>query len=407
MFKNRVKFRYIMRQKIERNIFLIYLTSSLGWGRFFIPVMALFYIASQVPLEQFTLIMSVFFLARFLFEVPTGVLADLLGKKKTMLLSRGCYIIEIILLAFFNGFWPFLIAKVISGIGVSLSSGTEQALMYDTLKRLKRENEHKKISGTLKAITGTTQAFVFIIGGFLFTINPKLTAIASLPFIILSFIFSLFFIEPYESKRNLSLGNSLLQLKEGLYYFANHGYIRYVTLFSLPISATIAVFLSVSSAYFAAVAIPISIIGILAFISAMSGAIMSKKAHSIEEKLGEKRSIMLSQFMPTIGVFLMALMLPYIGALFYYLIPITQGFFEIITNDYMNKHVESSHRATMLSIRSLFDDLGTFVAFPFIGYLTKLYSMQTSFLFSGIVIVVYLAVLALFSKKILGNHQLQ
>ena len=91
--------------------------------------------------------MSVFAFTTLILEVPTGVLADLLGKKKTLLISRLFYVVEIFIIAFFNGFWPFLIAKVISGIGVSLSSGTESALLYDTLKRLKKEKDYKKISG--------------------------------------------------------------------------------------------------------------------------------------------------------------------------------------------------------------------------------------------------------------------
>ena len=397
----------MMKDPIERNITLSYVIASVGWSRFFLPVLALFYIYSQVPFEQFTVIMAVFSLTILLLEVPTGVLADLLGKRKVIMLSKFLYIIEVYILAFHNGFWPFLIAKIISGAGVSLASGADQALIYDTLKRLKREKDHKKVSGTIRFTSNTVRAFVFIIGGFLFSISPKLTAIASLPFMVVNFILATFLIEPYESKRKTTIKNSWLQLKEGLHYFRNHGYIKYITLFSIPVSAAISVFLSSSSAYFEAILIPVSFIGVLAFISSVSSGYMAKVAHSIEEKLGEKKSISLCQLAPTLGVFLMAIMIPKIGALFYFLIPITQGFFEVITNDYMNKHVESSHRATMLSMQSMFDQLGVFIAFPFVGYMTKLYSMQTAFLMFGGFIVVYLVILALCSKKILGKHQLQ
>ena len=114
------------------------------WGRFFIPVIALFYIASQVTLEQFTIIFSIFALATLILEIPSGVVADILGKKKTLLLSRALYVIEVYILTFHNGFLLFLIAKIISGFGVSLSSGTSSALLYDTLKKLKRERKNIK-----------------------------------------------------------------------------------------------------------------------------------------------------------------------------------------------------------------------------------------------------------------------
>jgi MFS family permease len=196
---------------------------ALMWARFFIPVLALFYIASQVPIEQFALIMSVFSLATLLLEIPRGVLADLLGKKKTLLVSRFLYIIEIFIIAFFNGFWPFLIAKIISGFGVSLSSGTGEAFLYDTLKRLKRENDYEKINGKLGTITNISGAFVFLIGGFLFSINYKLPALVSLPFIIIGFLLTFYYTEPYKNKRSLSLKNSLLQLKEGYDYLKRGG----------------------------------------------------------------------------------------------------------------------------------------------------------------------------------------
>ena len=56
-----------------------------------------------------------------------------------MFICRFLYIIESFILAFFNGFWPLLIAKIVSGVGVSLNSGTVEAFLYDTLKRQKRE----------------------------------------------------------------------------------------------------------------------------------------------------------------------------------------------------------------------------------------------------------------------------
>src|SRR3989344_7479236 len=96
------------KKYFERNITLNYIIGSLMWGRFFIPVLALFYIASQVSLEQFAIIMSVFAFTTLILEIPTGVIADLLGKKKTLLLSRLMYVIEIVIIAFGNGFWPFL-----------------------------------------------------------------------------------------------------------------------------------------------------------------------------------------------------------------------------------------------------------------------------------------------------------
>jgi len=64
---------------MKRNIPLLFVTASLVWVRFYIPILALFYIASQVTFKEFTIILAVFSLVTLLLEVPSGVFADLLG----------------------------------------------------------------------------------------------------------------------------------------------------------------------------------------------------------------------------------------------------------------------------------------------------------------------------------------
>jgi len=89
----------------------MYFIYALMWGRFFIPVLALFYVASQVSLDQFAIIMSVFALTILILEIPSGVFADLLGKKNALFLSRGLMLVEVFILATANGFLVFSCCK--------------------------------------------------------------------------------------------------------------------------------------------------------------------------------------------------------------------------------------------------------------------------------------------------------
>jgi MFS family permease len=389
--------------KLKRNVPIFYFTSALMWGRFFIPVLALFYIASKVTLAQFSLIMGIFSLSIFLLEVPTGVIADLLGKKKTLLLSRFCYIIEIILIAFFNGFWVFLIAKIISGIGVSLSSGTGSAMLFDTLKKQKRVNQHKRISGSISMVSNISMAFVFIIGAYLFSIDPKLPAIVSLPFIILGFLLTFFLEEPYKPNKIFNVKNYFKHLKEGFIYFNKSPYIKYIALLSLFVSAAISISLSMSSVYFEKILIPVSFIGVLAFVAAMITAFSSKKAHELENFFGEKKSLILIQISAVVALFLIALLIPYYGYLLYLIIPFISGFSGVILGDYINHHIQSSHRSTILSINGMFSNFGIFVLFPLIGFIEKGYGFSNSFLIFGLIVLIGLIILNLFSRKIYSD----
>ncbi|MFH1978396.1 MAG: MFS transporter [Candidatus Aenigmatarchaeota archaeon] len=384
---------------LQRNIPLIYISSGLMW-RFFVPVLALFYIASQVPIEEFAIILSVFALVTLALEIPSGVVADLLGKKRTLLVARFIYIIEIILLAFFNGFWLFLVAKILSGVAVSMTSGTNTALLYDTLKKLGREKENKKVYGNLTMITHIFMAFIFVAGGFLFSIDPKLPAIATIPLVVAGFILTFFLEEPYKNKKKLTIKNSFIHLKESFVYLKKHNYVKLLVLYSAPIIGTAGMLFSLSSVYFEIILIPVYLLGIIAFFTAMSTALASRKAHVFEEKLGEKKSLIVMQLISLIGLGLIALMVNYFGVIFYFFVPIVFGFSVVVVSDYMNKRIETSHRVTLLSIKNMIDNLWIFILFPIIGFWTKTESMQASFSYLWIVIVIYLAFLVLYFKKL-------
>lgn len=386
--------------KLKRNVPLMYIIASLMWGRFFIPVLALFYIASQVTLTEFSIIMSLFSLSIILFEIPTGVLADLLGKKKTLLISRACYILEIFLIAFFDGFWIFLIAKLISGLGVSLSSGTNQALLFDTLKKQKRENQHKRISGSINTVSNISMAVIFTLGSFLFAINPKLPAIISLPFVILGFILTFFLEEPYLSKKRFNTENYFKHLRESLEYFKKNDVIKYLSFFTFFSAAIINIGLSFSSVYFEKIFIPLTLIGILAFTSSMTAAFASKKAHKIEKFLGEKNALNLIQYALIVSLFLISLLVPYFGYLFFLLIPFMSGFSSVVIGDYANNHISSSHRASLLSIMGMIENISIFLFFPLVGFFANS-SLSRGFLFFGIINLIGFILLRIYSKKLI------
>jgi MFS family permease len=392
------------RQQLERNVRILYWTASLMWMRFFIPVLALFYIASQVNIQQFAFIMAAFALSTLLLEIPTGVVADLLGKKNTLILSRCMYIIEIALVAFFNGFWFFLIAKVISGIGVSLSSGTDSAMLYDTLKKLGREKEHQKISGRIAMVSQISMAFVFIIGAALFSIYYKLPAYLSLPLIIAGLVLTFFLKEPYPIGKRPAWKQSHTHLKDATKLFHTNPHLVYLTLTSFSLMALGSILLSLSSVYLAAVDIPIALIGAIAFIGALGMAFGSKNADYFEQRLGHYRAILALQFLTVFALVFMAFLLPWIGAIFYLIIPLMMGLGQVFFNHHVNMHSSQKHRATILSIKSFFDNLGIVILFPIAGWLVKSHGLAAALWFLCGVFIIGSSVSLIYYRVILKKN---
>ncbi len=384
---------------LERNIPLMYTIGSLMWMRFFIPVLALFYIASQVSLQEFTIIMAVFSLVILLFEIPSGVLADVFGKKNTLLLGRAMFVVEVAMIAFFDGFWAFLIAKTISGIGVSLNSGSNSALLYETLQELGREKEHKKISGTLAMISNISMAVVFISGSFLFTIHHKLPAYVSLPLITFGFFLTFFLQEPNDNHKSKLFKDSFKYMKEAISLFKKSKVLRLIMISSVAIMASISVVLSMSSDYLAAVQVPVGLIGTVAFIGSLFMAYGSGKASVMEEIYGEKKSLYGSFFLIIFTLVLLSLTIPYLGAIAYLLIPLISGFFSVIINHYMNKQVNAGHRTTQLSLRNMVDNLGVVILFPIFGFLTTSYNYSYAFLLLLVTIIISLGLFHFYRIK--------
>ena len=105
------------------------------------------------------------------------------------------------------------------------------------------------------------------------------------------------------------------------------------------------------------------------------------------------------------GILLMSFMIPYIGVIFYFLIGIGSGLFNVLVDHFLQKHIVSSHRATISSINNMASQLGLTIMFPVVGFVSKAKSMGTSLRLLGIVLVVYSLGLYFYSRNISLHHK--
>lgn len=82
-----------------------------------------------------------FLLVVFLFEVPTGAVADVFGRKTSYLISCVLMGVSFIVYALSTTFWGFVLAETLCAIGVTFCSGAYEAWMVDRLKFLKYNAE--------------------------------------------------------------------------------------------------------------------------------------------------------------------------------------------------------------------------------------------------------------------------
>ncbi len=108
-------------------------------ARFYYPVFTILFLDFGLTIEQFALLNTVWAITIFSSEVPSGALADILGRKKLLVATSLLMVLEISVLAFVplgNGniiFWAFFTNRVLSGLAEAMASGADEAIAYDSL----------------------------------------------------------------------------------------------------------------------------------------------------------------------------------------------------------------------------------------------------------------------------------
>ena len=123
---------------MKKNIKLIYITTALSFSWFWYGVWIPFYLiftnyAGVGIIEMFAV------LSGFIFEVPSGAVADLLGKKKTLQLAFLVGALGSLTMALSQNLNHLTISTIICALCHALFSGTNQALIYDSLKQIKKD----------------------------------------------------------------------------------------------------------------------------------------------------------------------------------------------------------------------------------------------------------------------------
>lgn len=149
-------------------------------------------------------------------EIPTGAIADLLGKRKTLILAFLFEAGGAWWYALTGNFWGLMGSVFIMCLGGSLYSGTLDALVYDTLKDHHRESWYEKILANIQTIYLLSVAIFGLLGGYLYTVYFRLPFILNALVYSFGLIAAFFLTEPLSDSATFSLSNFITQIKKGL-----------------------------------------------------------------------------------------------------------------------------------------------------------------------------------------------
>ena len=185
---------------MERNVALY------RWFRFFQNLtfwqaVRFLYFQSSLSAAQAILLYAIYDVATMALEVPSGYLSDRMGRRRTLLASSVAAVAGVALLGVGGGFGTFVLGQVLVGAGMALSSGTDSALLYESLESTGRTDDIEREEMIAWRFSFTALALSAVTGGVMAWFDTTLpfwaTAVAGLCALALATQFR----EPGRAKR--------------------------------------------------------------------------------------------------------------------------------------------------------------------------------------------------------------
>ncbi|HEY0300628.1 MAG TPA: MFS transporter, partial [Rhizomicrobium sp.] len=179
----------------HRNLRLLGAFNFCNDFRVYAPIMVIYF---QQVTGSYALAVALFSVAKIassLFEVPTGTLSDLAGRKVTLLIGQAASVLSIALYALGQDFAVLGVGAVLEGFAFALFSGNNDALVYDTLKGEGAQSEFAHWQGRLSsmfqfalaasaAVAALALFFLPLRAMFVLSVLPQLAGLGLAAFIV-------------------------------------------------------------------------------------------------------------------------------------------------------------------------------------------------------------------------------
>ncbi len=355
--------------------------------RFYYPVFTILFLDYGLTIEQFALLNTVWAFTIVLAEVPSGALADLIGRKQLLVATSLLMIAEMLLLSFVplgDGsliFYAFLLNRILSGLAEALASGADEAMAYDTLIVSGNPDDwprvldiQMRVRNFFYIITMTIGALVYDPGtvnkvlnwaGLQITLSQETTMrfpiYLTLGLGILTLITTWGMHDPVITKTEKQsrpgalqkiLDISRLTLLAGGWILQTPMALA-IILFGMSFDHILRMLVTMTSQYYRLIELPEASFGLIGSGIAMLGLVVPRIARAMVEHLSSLTNVLIVTALASLSLWSLTLFIPIFGILPMALVFITMMLTSFFTSHYLNKIAEPHQRATILSYKGL------------------------------------------------------
>lgn len=356
--------------------------------RIFVAIQYVYFQQNGLTFAQIGLVTGAFFAGMFIFEVPSGIFADHFGRKTSIIISSLLFVISFLLFGSGNSLIVFLTANFLQGAGESFVSGSDEAIIHDSLEAEGRESEFSKHFGGKWAYfmygAGVSGLLTSLVSGF----DLRLTFLLSVISAIVSLVFALTLKEPPLIKKQ-EQKDYLRHLKNSFQQLFSHKILKFLFVYIIAINLTIQIYFQYIQFMLKDIKVPIEYFGIVYALFIIFSGIASHTAHKIEHLFGKRYVLILITALPAIALLAPRVRLNAITiAISIIIVEFLFGFMWPVLNKYFHKYVESHNRATMSSARSFTTGLLVFCFAPLFGQIADMQGYTTMFLYLVVLMLI-------------------
>lgn len=381
-----------MQKLFERsysgNIPKYYVYQALYRAMLFLPVWVIFLQQERgLTLVQVTFVDVAFWLTTALAELPTGMVADTVGRKESVTISVLLTTGAVLLFGLAENFVLLMVANSLWAIAITFESGAGLALVYDSLREIGREKEYTRIRARISMVGLVSTAVSTVLGGVVGAWNLEATFVISASLTLLSIFFVLTFKEPPyepdpETGERIRYGRAIKMTFEALKKSPN---LRMVMLYRniLPIGGTL-ILVTFFQPHAVNIGIPVEWIGVYLFsfrLFRMTGAAAVGK---VERKMGIWRWLWLAPWLVLAGLLSLGLVKTWPGLLAFGLAMFSSELTGPITETIVMKATPSAVRATVLSVDMLIFYFLQSLVEPGLGILAQNKGLPLMFIVMGV-----------------------
>lgn len=369
---------------MDRNIPLFIAFRLLFNARFYYPIFAVIQLDYGLTMAQFAILNAVWAVSIVLLEVPSGALADLIGRKRMVVLASVLMVLEMALIAFVPlenttlVFWVWVINRVLSGAAEAAASGADEALAYDSIPAEDQKTRWPRVLSRLMTLSSLAFVVAMLVGAAVYDPGLLNNVVAffggegdltkesvlrfpvylTLATAVCAVVVSLAMKEPERDSghdESCSMWGEIFAVGK---WILQKPFVYAIILAALVHDSVVRLFLTSSSEYYRLIDIPVAWFGPIGAALAGLGIFVPKIAEWLVGNRSIRTNYTFVSAATILGLLGLALAVPVWGVLVAVLFRFGLGLLNFFTSNYLNAEVDSRRRATVLSFKGLALNIG-------------------------------------------------